>query len=122
MTSRSRASFDPIEHPEPVAQLLTIQIVLVAYPGLAANNLTEVLELARSKPGTVRCAWGASTVLQLACETIKPDGKVASPSGLQGLGAGIERGHDVRPAEQRCSACGLFPVETVLHCRATDVL
>jgi tripartite-type tricarboxylate transporter receptor subunit TctC len=71
-----KLSFDPIKDLEPVAQLVTIQIVLVAHPGLAANNLTEVLELARRKPGTVRCAWGASTVLQLACETIKLDGKV----------------------------------------------
>lgn len=71
-----KLSFDPLKDLEPVAQLVTIQIVLVANPGLAANTLTEVLELARRKPGTVRCAWGASTVLQLACETIKLDGKV----------------------------------------------
>jgi tripartite-type tricarboxylate transporter receptor subunit TctC len=71
-----KLSYDPIKDLDPVAQLVTIQIVLVAHPSLAANNLTEVLELARRKPGTLRCAWGASTVLQLACETIKLDGKV----------------------------------------------
>jgi tripartite-type tricarboxylate transporter receptor subunit TctC len=70
-----KLSFDPLKDLVPVAQLVTIQIVLVAHPSFAPNNLTEAIALARSKPGTVRCAWGASTVLQLACETIRLDGK-----------------------------------------------
>lgn len=70
-----KLNYDPLKDLEPVAQLVTIQIVLVANPNFAANNLTEALELARRRPGTVKCAWGASTVLQLACETVRLDGK-----------------------------------------------
>ena len=70
-----KLNFDPLKDLIGVAQLVTIQIVLVANPAFAPNNLAEAIALARSKPGTVRCAWGASTVLQLACETIRLDGK-----------------------------------------------
>jgi tripartite-type tricarboxylate transporter receptor subunit TctC len=70
-----KLNFDPVKDLEPVAQLVTIQIVLVANSQFPPNNLNEVLDLARRRPGTVRCAWGASTVLQLACETIRVDAK-----------------------------------------------
>lgn len=70
-----KLNFDPLKDLIGVAQLVTIQIVLVAHPAFAPNTLAEAIALARSKPSTVRCAWGASTVLQLACETIRLDGK-----------------------------------------------
>lgn len=70
-----KLSFDPLKDLEAVAQLVTIQIVLVGHAGFAPNTLQEAIALARARPGTVRCAWGASTVLQLACETIRLDGK-----------------------------------------------
>lgn len=71
-----KLNYDPLKDLRAVGGLVTIQVVLVANPGFAPNNLSEALALARSKPGSVRCAWGASTVLQLACETIRLDGKV----------------------------------------------
>ena len=70
-----RLNYDPLKDLQGVGGLVTIQVVLVAHPGFAPNNLSEVLAFARQKPGAARCAWGASTVLQLACETIRLDGK-----------------------------------------------
>jgi tripartite-type tricarboxylate transporter receptor subunit TctC len=70
-----KLSFDPLKDLVGIAQLVTIQIVLVAHPSFAPNTLGEAIAAARAKPDTVRCAWGASTVLQLACETIRLDGK-----------------------------------------------
>ncbi len=70
-----KLSFDPLKDLAGVAQLVTIQIVLVANPGFAPNSLPEAIAAARAKPDSVRCAWGASTVLQLACETVRLDGK-----------------------------------------------
>lgn len=70
-----KLSFDPLKDLVGVGQLVTIQIVLVAHPGFAPNTLTEAIAAARARPESVRCAWGASTVLQLACETVRLDGK-----------------------------------------------
>lgn len=70
-----KLNFDPLKDLVGVAQLVTIQIVLVAHPSFAPNTLGEAIAAARAKPDSVRCAWGASTVLQLACETIRLDGK-----------------------------------------------
>lgn len=70
-----KLNFNPVIDLDPVGQLVTIQVVLVAHPGFAANNLTEAMELARRKPGSVKCAWGGSILMQLACETIRIDGK-----------------------------------------------
>jgi tripartite-type tricarboxylate transporter receptor subunit TctC len=70
-----RLNYDPLKDLQGVGGLVTIQVVLVAHPGFAPNNLSEVLAFAQRKPGAARCAWGASTVLQLACETIRLDGK-----------------------------------------------
>lgn len=70
-----RLNYDPLKDLQGVGGLVTIQVVLVAHPSFPPNNLSEVLAYAKQKPGSARCAWGASTVLQLACETIRLDGK-----------------------------------------------
>jgi tripartite-type tricarboxylate transporter receptor subunit TctC len=70
-----KLNYDPLKDLVGVGQLVTIQIVLVAHPSFAPNTLAEAIAAARAKPESVRCAWGASTVLQLACETIRLDGK-----------------------------------------------
>lgn len=55
----------------------TAPMVLVARPGLPANNLAEVLKLARAQPGKLSYATsGVGTVLQLAMEQVKDQAKV----------------------------------------------
>ena len=70
-----KLNYDPLKDLVGVGLLVTIQIVPVAHPSFAPNTLTEAIAAARAKPESVRCAWGASTVLQLARETIRLDGK-----------------------------------------------
>jgi len=70
-----RLNYDPLKDLRGVGGLVTIQVVLVAHAAFPPNNLGEVLAFAKQRPGAARCAWGASTVLQLACETIRLDGK-----------------------------------------------
>lgn len=69
--------YDALKDLAPVGLVNTAPMVLVARPGLPANNLAEVLKLARAQPGKLSYATsGVGTVLQLAMETVKDQAKV----------------------------------------------
>lgn len=69
--------YDALKDLAPVGLVNTAPMVLVARPGLPANNLAEVLKLARSQPGKLSYATsGVGTVLQLAMEQVKDQAKV----------------------------------------------
>lgn len=69
--------YDALKDLAPVGMVNTAPMVLVARPGLPANNLAEVLKLARAQPGRLSYATsGVGTVLQLAMETVKDQAKV----------------------------------------------
>jgi len=61
----------------PVALVTTAPVVLLARPGLPANNMQELIALARSKPDTLTYASsGVGTVLHLAMEVMQEQAKV----------------------------------------------
>jgi tripartite-type tricarboxylate transporter receptor subunit TctC len=61
----------------PVGLVNTAPMVVVARPGLGAENLADVLKLARAQPGKLSYATsGVGTVLHLAMELIKQQTKV----------------------------------------------
>ncbi|MDB5873523.1 MAG: tripartite tricarboxylate transporter substrate binding protein [Ramlibacter sp.] len=69
--------YDALKDLAPVGLVNTAPMVLVARPGLPANTLAEVLKLAKESPGKLSYATsGIGTVLQLAMEMIKDQGKV----------------------------------------------
>jgi tripartite-type tricarboxylate transporter receptor subunit TctC len=69
--------YDALKDLAPVGLVNTAPMVLVARPGLPANDLAEVLKLARAQPGKLSYATsGVGTVLQLAMETVKDQAKV----------------------------------------------
>ena len=70
-----KLSWDPLKDFVPVAQLNQLQVMLLASAKFAPNTLAEVMEHIRAKPGTVKCAWGGSILLGLACEVLKRDAK-----------------------------------------------
>lgn len=49
-------AFDPVKDLAPVAQMASVPFVLVAHPSLPAGNVTELLTLARAKPGQLNYA------------------------------------------------------------------
>lgn len=49
----SKLPFDPVKDFAPVAFIASTELVLVANPGVAANNVRELIALAKSKPGTI---------------------------------------------------------------------
>jgi tripartite-type tricarboxylate transporter receptor subunit TctC len=57
-------SYDPIKDFAPVAMIGSQPYVLVIYPGLPAQNISELIALAKAKPGTLN--YGSAGVASLA--------------------------------------------------------
>lgn len=69
--------YDVLKDLAPVGLVNTAPMVIVARPGLAADSLPDMLKLARAQPGKLSYATsGIGTVLHLAMELIKDQGKV----------------------------------------------
>ena len=67
-----RLSFDPVKDFTPLTLVSTSPSVLVAHPSLPANNIAELIALAKSKPGQLNFAIGAlGSSLHLAGEAFK---------------------------------------------------
>lgn len=67
-----RLSFDPVKDFTPLTMVSTSPSVLVAHPSLPANNVAELISLAKSKPGQLNFAIGAlGSSLHLAGEAFK---------------------------------------------------
>ena len=61
------APYDPIKDFAPVATYVRNETILVAYPGVSAKNLQELIALAKSKPGELNYASsGGGSPLHLA--------------------------------------------------------
>jgi tripartite-type tricarboxylate transporter receptor subunit TctC len=64
--------FDPVKDFTPVTQLVATNLVLIANPKLAANNLAELIALAKSKPGSLNYgSTGVGNPLHLTMEMLK---------------------------------------------------
>ncbi|MGH8847316.1 MAG: Bug family tripartite tricarboxylate transporter substrate binding protein [Polaromonas sp.] len=77
LVNPAAVKYDTLKDLAPVGLVNTAPMVLVARPGLPANSLAEVLKLAREQPGKLSYATsGIGTVLHLAMEMVKDQGKV----------------------------------------------
>ncbi len=64
--------YDPIKDLSPVAQFCVVPYVLVVNPAVAANNLKELIALAKSRPGQLNFASGGTgSTPHLAGELLK---------------------------------------------------
>ena len=67
-----RLPFDPVKDFTPLTMVSTSPSVLVAHPSLPANNVAELVALAKAKPGQLNFAIGAlGSALHLAGEAFK---------------------------------------------------
>jgi len=67
--------FDPEKDFDPVSLVALLQLVLVASPSLPANNLTELIALAKSQGGRINYAsTGLGSTSQLSIELLKKRG------------------------------------------------
>ncbi|HVL57505.1 MAG TPA: tripartite tricarboxylate transporter substrate-binding protein, partial [Burkholderiaceae bacterium] len=64
--------FDPVKDFEPITLIASIPFVLVAHPGLAAQNPRELVALAKAQPGTLTIGHGGNgTAMHLSAELLK---------------------------------------------------
>ena len=89
--------FDFVRDFEPVSLLASIPFLLVAHPSLPVKSVSELLKLARARPGQINYASsGAGTTAHLAGEMFKSMAKVnlvhvaykGVPAGLDGVISG----------------------------------
>ena len=65
----SKLSYDPLKDFAPVINLVQTSQVLVAHPGLPANNVKELIELAKAKPGSINYGtFGSGSITHLDSE------------------------------------------------------
>ena len=76
-TLYSRLPFDPAKDFAPIALFATAPIVLIVHPGVAANNVQELIALAKSNPGKINFASaGTGTTNHLSGELFKSMAKI----------------------------------------------
>jgi tripartite-type tricarboxylate transporter receptor subunit TctC len=65
-----KASVDPFKELVPVIHLDSASMVLLTNPAFPADTVSEVIALARAKPGTVSCA-ASGALPQVGCEMLR---------------------------------------------------
>jgi tripartite-type tricarboxylate transporter receptor subunit TctC len=74
----AKISYDPIRDFTPITQINTFATVLVANPSLPANNIAELISLARSQPGKITySSIGAGSQMHLLTEMLGNKAKVS---------------------------------------------
>ncbi len=70
----AKVPYDPFRDFEPIAEISAFPIMVTVRPDLGINNLAELIERAREKPGTLNYATpGVGTLPHLAMELLKLD-------------------------------------------------
>lgn len=73
----SRVSYHPTRDFAPISLVITSIQMLTSHPSVAANNVAELLALARARPGQLNCgSSGHGSSNHLACEMLKVMGQV----------------------------------------------
>jgi tripartite-type tricarboxylate transporter receptor subunit TctC len=76
-TLYSKLAFDPARDFAPIALFATAPIVLIVHPGVAANNVQELIALAKKEPGKINFASaGNGTTNHLSGELFKSMAKI----------------------------------------------
>jgi tripartite-type tricarboxylate transporter receptor subunit TctC len=69
--------FDPIADFEPITQITTSPMIVVAHPSLPATNIAELVALAKAKPGAITMAsFGQGSASHLAIELLMKLGSI----------------------------------------------
>jgi tripartite-type tricarboxylate transporter receptor subunit TctC len=73
----SGMSFDPVRDLAPISLVANVATVLVVHPSLPANNVNELVALAKAKPGQLNFAsGGVASFNQLCAELLKMTAKI----------------------------------------------
>lgn len=73
----SKLAYDPIKDLQPITQVISSSIVIVAHPSFPAKNAKELIAYARAKPGAVTFGSpGNGTIGHLSLEMLKSMAKI----------------------------------------------
>jgi tripartite-type tricarboxylate transporter receptor subunit TctC len=70
----NKLEFDPMTELAPISQLTKVNLVLLASTNFPARSVQQVLDTAKTAPGTVTCGYG-SAFPQLGCELLRARGR-----------------------------------------------
>ena len=99
---------DPIKDFTPITMLAAGAHILVAHPSFAPNNLKELIDYAKSKPGEPYASSGTGTAQHLGMENIKVKAGInLTPVPYKGGGQAIT---DVVGGQVKMAMLGLAPV------------
>ena len=71
-TLYKKMAYDPVKDLAPVSRVGAAQLVLLVYPGVAAQSIKELVSLAKAKPGTINFgSSGVGSSAHLAAEMFK---------------------------------------------------
>lgn len=73
----TKLPYDLVRDLAPVSLLATIQFLLVVHPSVPVKSVSELVALARAKPGKLNCASsGTGTTAHLGCEMLNSMGRI----------------------------------------------
>ena len=95
----TKLPYDPMNDFKPVSMIGAAPYVLVLYPGIPAKSMSELVALAKTKPGQLNYgSAGLASLAHLAAALFASDTEHrAHPHSLQELGAVLDRHHDRPP-------------------------
>ena len=109
--AHSKPGFEPQRDLAPVSRTVSIPYVLVVHPSVPAQRLSDLIELARARPGALNFASaGPGSPLHLAMELLKLQAKIdlhhvpyrgAAPAQAALLGGEVDTAFLVPPLVQR---------------------
>jgi tripartite-type tricarboxylate transporter receptor subunit TctC len=107
-------SFDPLRDLAPVAAVATSPEIVVAYPGLPANNLSELIALAKREPGKLSYgSAGVGTSTHLGAELFaQMSGTKLLNVPYHGMGPAIL---DLTAGRVQLAFSGLAPIKSGLQ-------
>jgi len=114
-------SFDPLRDLAPVATVASSPEIVVAYPGLPANNLTELIALAKREPGKLSYgSAGVGTSTHLGAELFaQMSGTKLLNVPYHGMGPAIL---DLTAGRVQLAFSGLAPIKSGLQAGSLKAL
>ena len=121
--------YDPLKDVVPISLIADLPIVMVAHPSVAANNVTELIALEKSKPGSLSFASaGVGTTMHLSGELLNMMTgmrlvhvayKGAAPAMTDILGGQVQLGFVDLPAASAHAKVGRVKMLAIGNARRT---
>jgi tripartite-type tricarboxylate transporter receptor subunit TctC len=108
-----KLSFDPVKDFQPITQYARASLVLVAHPSVGVKSVTELIALAKARPGQLtHASSGPTGIGRLASEVFQHE------AGVEFLNVSYKTPVALAVLANEVSLAFDFPITTVSHVRA----